>query len=243
MYKTALLFVEINSSQKGRSSRRSSTAKVEEPTDTLLSIFKNIDEPDSFYGVQQQSSLSSVMDRLEYESAGFKSLSFRGAHFDTQLRQHSNASPAHAHAQGLIKVLGNLSLNGISHSLLPNQQAIGSGPGIIEAMLQSARKLEQWDIPAPPSYQGEASTVFRAFQSLNSSTTLNSVLGNLDRGLLDTLEHMIEGRQTASGLHATLRTLAVLTEMDEVMASKGSEQLEEAWQRLQTRETWMQTGS
>lgn len=241
MYKTALLFIEIHSCQLARPARRSSIAKVAEPIDLLLSIFKSIDEPDSFYGVQQQSSLFSIMDRLEYENAGFKSLSFRGAHFDSHLRRQNTVSTGDA--QGLIKTLGSLSLNGISHSLLVNQHAIGSGHGTIEAMLQSARKLEQWDIPAPSAYKSEASTIFRAFQCLNSYIDPQSVIGSLDSGFLDTIKQLFDGRQTASGLHSILRTLAVLTEIDEVIASKGSDQLEEAWQRMQSRETWMQTGS
>lgn len=243
MYKTALLFVEIYSSQMGRSSRRSSNVKIVEPTEILLSIFRNIDEPDSFYGVQQQSSLSSVMDRLDYESAGFKSLSFRGAHFDSQLRQHNSASVSHTHAQGLIKSLTDLSLHGISHFLLSNQHAIGSGQGTIEAMLRSARKLEQWDIPAPSTDKSEASTVFRALQCLNNYTDLESMIINLDSGFLDMIKQLIGGCQTASALHSTLRTLAVLTEIDEVIVSNGSDQLEEAWHKLQARETWMLTGS
>lgn len=243
MYKIALLFIEIYMSPMGRSSRRSSTVKMVEPTDILLSIFRNIDEPDSFYGVQQQSSLSSVMDRLDYENAGFKSLSFRGAHFDSQLRQHNSASVSHTHAQGLIKSLADLSLHGVSHFLLSNQRAIGSGQGTIEAMLQSARKLEQWDIPAPSIDKSEASTVFRALQCLNNYTDLESMITTLDSGLLDMINQLIGGRQTASALHSTLRTLAVLTEIDEVIVSNGSDQLDEAWQKLQSREAWMLTGS
>lgn len=243
MYKTALLFVEIFSSQIGRPSRRSSNMKMVEPTDILLNIFRNIDEPDSFYGVQQQSSLSSVMDRLDYENAGFKSLSFRGAHFDSQLRQHNSARVSHTHAQGLIKSLADLSLHGISHFLLSNQRAIGSGQGTIEAMLQSARKLEQWDIPAPSTDKSEASTVFRALQCLNNYTDLESMITNLDSGLLDMIKQLIGGRQTASALHSTLRTLAVLTEIDEVIVSNGFDQLDEAWHKLQSREAWMLTGS
>lgn len=241
MYKTALLFIEIHSCHLVRSARRSSITKTSEPTDLLLSIFKSIDEPDSFYGVQQKSSLSSIMDRLEYENAGFKSLSFRGAHFDSSFRQQSNVSAADAH--GLIKTLGSLSLNGISHSLLTNQHAIRAGHETIDAMFSSARKLEQWDIPAPTTYKSEASTIFRAFQCLNSYTDPQGLIPSLDCELLDTAKQLIYSNHVASGLHSTLRTLAVLTEIDEVLASKDSDQLEEVWQRMQYRESWMQTGS
>jgi len=57
------------------------------------------------------------------------------------------------------------------------------------------------------------------------------------------INQLIGGRQTASALHSTLRTLAVLTEIDEVIVSNGSDQLDEAWQKLQSREAWMLTGS
>ena len=52
------------------------------PLQLQLSIYKNLDEPDSFYGVDRGSSLLSVLDRLDYEGDGVKSLLFRGARLD-----------------------------------------------------------------------------------------------------------------------------------------------------------------
>lgn len=77
MYKTALMFLENDYSEAAKASRRSSGFEYEEPIELLLDIYEHIDEQDSIYGVQQPSNLKSLMGRLEYERAGFRSLSFR----------------------------------------------------------------------------------------------------------------------------------------------------------------------
>jgi ataxia telangiectasia mutated family protein len=46
----------------------------------------------------------------------------------------------------------------------------------------------------------------------------------------------------ASALHDSLQTLATLTEMDEVLSSRGSQQFEEVFNRFQDRSGWMKIG-
>jgi len=53
---------------------------------------------------------------------------------------------------------------------------------------------------------------------------------------------MISGTQTGHTLCEGMRTLAMLTEMEEVLVSKNPPQLDEAWERLQCRNIWMETG-
>jgi ataxia telangiectasia mutated family protein len=88
MHTAALMFAELSTSiQSAKSSRRSTLSTV--PTideDTMLDIFRNIEDPDSFYGVPQPPSLDLVLNRLDHESDGFKGLMFRGASLDSQMR-------------------------------------------------------------------------------------------------------------------------------------------------------------
>jgi ataxia telangiectasia mutated family protein len=148
MYKVALLFAELAFSEGGigtsiantttssssRSSRRSSALR-EAPdsfssNEILLEIFENIDDPDAYYGLTQDASLSTVLARLEYENDGSKSLAFRGAQYDAHLRSR-NYPASKQDSQALIKALSSLGLSGLSNSLLQqqhqDQQSSGSG--------------------------------------------------------------------------------------------------------------------
>lgn len=239
MFKTALLFVEIGSSETASASRRSSAVKMDVPIDLLLQLFQNIDDPDSFYGVHQPSSLYTMMDRLAYENAGFKSLSFRGAHYDSEMRYLKRADKSDE--KGLLRVLDTLDLNGLSHALLTNQLMADSGLDAAGAMLRTARKLEQWDISVPMVQPSHASTIFRAFQSLNSTSELSTIRASIDDGFLCIVRQLLDGRSVRSSIHANLGALAVLTEIDNVLASTTAEQLEETWIGLESRNPWMYT--
>lgn len=236
MYKTALLFVEIDVSIAAKSSRRRSSAiKTQEPTELLLDIYQNIDEQDAFYGVQQPSSLSSMMARLEYEHAGFKSLSFRGAHYDGRIRHSSGGD--HIDEENMVRTLDSLDLNGLSQSVL--SKMITTGPNAIESVLRTARKLEQWDISVPASHSSSASTIFRVFQGINNATDSPSLLTSLNTGFTDSMTQLMVGEGAKSSIHAVLGSLAILTEAEEVFSSKRSEQLYEALERFKKRELWM----
>lgn len=236
MYKTALLFVEIDFSIAAKSSRRRSSAiKTQEPTELLLDIYQNIDEQDAFYGVQQPSSLSSMMARLEYEHAGFKSLSFRGAHYDGKIRHSSGGD--HIDEENMVRTLDSLDLNGLSQSVLSKMTA--TGPNAIDSVLRTARKLEQWDISVPASHSSSASTIFRVFQGINNATDSTSLLTSLNTGFTDSMTQLMVGEGAKSSIHAILGSLAILTEAEEVFSSKRSEQLYEALGRFKNREPWM----
>ncbi|KAI9703132.1 MAG: Serine/threonine-protein kinase tel1 [Candelina mexicana] len=240
MHKTALLFVEIGCSTPASTSRRSSIGRAHEPTDLLISIFRSIEEPDSFYGVQHQSSLRSIMDRLEYERDGFKSLFFRGAHFDCHMRLLD--TPTARESSAIVNALNTLNLSGISHSLLNSSQFSGTSGGSAESLLQTARKLEQWDIQTPRVHPTEASTIFRAFQSLNTFSEHKTISQALDCNILEMMTEVQRGGRTGLTLHSSLRTLAVLTEIDELTSSTGVDCFYEAWSRMQSRQRWMHTG-
>ena len=235
MFKTAILLLEIDYSNVAKESRRSSDLKIAEPTDLLLQIYQNVDEPDSFYGVQQPSSLASLMTRLEYEQAGFKSLSFRGAHFDSQIR-HDKEAPYHD-LESMVHVLDTLDLHGLSQALLSKMSE--SRPAAAESMLNTARKLEQWDISVPATHSSGASTLFRALQGIHNAADYEAAFSAINLGFSDAMKQLMTDINSASTAHRTLGVLAVLTEADELCSTKNNSQLHELWSSFEARAEWM----
>jgi serine-protein kinase ATM len=244
MFKTALLFAEEYCSAPVKSSRRSSVGHSFEqsdmPTEMLLTVFQNIDDPDVYYGVQQTANLSTILGRFEYEKDGPKSLAFRSAQYDSHLRRRDPES--NRDAQALVKALDNHSLSGLSHSLLQAQQAVGMSAESLDSMFRTARKLEQWDLPVPSSCSNNPVTIYKAFQSIHTAVEHGTILQAVNEGFDCTMKSLTEQDLGASALHDSLQTLAALVEMDEVLSTQGSEQIEEMLSRFQDRSIWMKTG-
>ncbi|KAI9678668.1 MAG: Serine/threonine-protein kinase tel1 [Caeruleum heppii] len=239
MYKTALLFLEIHWSQTSFGSRRSSAMRTPEPTDLLLAIFRNIDDPDSFYGVQQPATLSSIVNRLDFEHDGLKSLAFCGARYDSQVLRNRTSSKGDT--QGLISALGNLDLNGLSYTLLEGQRAFAV-EGSPHNAYEIARKLEQWDLPVPAGHHSDEAVLYRAFQGINNTLDGQAAAAIIDGEVANTIGRMMDSSQTGSSIRSRLRTLAVLTEMTETLRSESPEGLRQTWQRMQQRRQWMDSG-
>lgn len=243
MFKTALIFVEEHQSIPVKSSRRSSIMKDGEaldiPTDLLLAIFENINDPDLYYGVQQTASLSTILARLEYEKNGPKSLAFRGAQYDSHVKQKNPR--AAQDAQSLVKALELLNLSGLSHSLLQAHQNSGTAGTSLDSMFRTARELEQWDIPVPAS-DNHSVTIYKAFQAAHVATNRGTFMKAINEGLEGTMERLVRDDLSASALHESLRTLAALSEMDEVLSSQGSSEFDEILSRFRKRSEWMKTG-
>ncbi|RDW94766.1 hypothetical protein BP5796_00529 [Coleophoma crateriformis] len=245
MYKTALLFVEEYQSAPTKSSRKSSSFRsvpdiTNVPAELLLDIFRSIDDPDLYYGVQQDPSLGTILSRLEYENDGAKSLAFRSAQYDDHLRGHNFAS-AHD-VQSLVHALDVLNLSGLSHTLLQGQQTAGMSKNSLDSMFRTARKLEQWDIPVPNNHQNNAVTVYKAFQAVHVASDRSSITTTLNEVFCNTMLKLTQEDLNADALHDSLRSLAVLTELDEVVSCQGSEQFEEMLARFEGRSSWMRTG-
>lgn len=244
MYKTALLFVEEHFSAPVKSTRRSSVKEglehSEIPAEMLLVIFQNIDDPDLYYGVQQEASLKTILARFEYEKDGSKCLALRGAQFDSHIRRSDPESKEDV--DSLVKSLDNLSLSGLSHSLLQGQQSVGMSASSTESMFRTARKLEQWDIPVPGAYNSNAVSVYKAFQTISTATDHSTMVEAINEGFGYTMNQLVQGDLGASDLHGSLQTLATLVEMDEVFTSEGSQEIEQMLGRFQDRSEWMKIG-
>ncbi|KAE8377319.1 Serine/threonine-protein kinase tel1 [Aspergillus bertholletiae] len=237
--KTALLFLEIHASRVVSGSRRSSLAKYEAPSDMLHEIFKDIDDPDFFYGIQQSPSLDSVMERLQHESSGFKNLLFQGAQYDSEIQMSANPS-----AYGVLKALNSTNLQGIANSIF---SASGGGfkdtSSSFDSMLQAATNLRQWDIPVSPLNPSPSATVFRAFQSLNTSGSLTEASKSINECLLTTLGSLTSTSRSAMSLRTAMRVLGVITEVSDVLGSRSAEEINHEWQKIAARDSWLKTTS
>ncbi|KAF8249612.1 hypothetical protein K440DRAFT_542932 [Wilcoxina mikolae CBS 423.85] len=231
MFKTALLFTEMHSYEVKHEGI---------PSELLLEIFKNIDDPDSFYGVSQTFSLKTVMNNFEYEGDGWKSLSLRGANLESGMRLGVTSEDE---SLGIINALNTLGMNGLSHSFLQSNTFTSNSSGrTIDNTYRSAWKLEQWDLPCPASCNTRSAPIYRALQSVNNTVDSRPVSLHVDPHFLDVMKQITAGTQTGHTLGGGMRTLAMLTEMEEVFVSKDYKQLDEAWDRLQNRNSWMETG-
>ena len=233
MFNAALLFLETTFSEAAKSSKRASDMHVEQPVEALIKIYTNIDEPDSFYGVQQPSSLASMKTRLEFEHAGFKSLSFSGAFFDSQIRFGEGGEQTSI--EDMVQTLDNLSLHGISRSLFSD-----TSRGIsADAIMRNARKLERWDISVPSTEESSINSVFRMFQGLNTATDRKQVTSVVDVAVLSCIKQLSFGR-TSEQLRGSLSALVSCAEVDTVFSSGHSaESLQGAWNSLSARDEWM----
>ncbi|KAJ5587425.1 uncharacterized protein N7459_003190 [Penicillium hispanicum] len=238
LQKISLLFLEIEATRVVSGSRRSSIAKYEPPAGLLHSVFKNIDDPDLFYGIQQSSSLTTVMERLEYESSGFKNLLFQSAQYDSQIQMSGNANPF-----GVLKALNSTNLQGIANTMLSAPGNSNQLPVSFESTLQGATSLQQWDIPVSPLDLSPPAMVFRTFQSLNASTSLVEVSGCIDDCLLTTLNFLVNSSQSAIQLRNSMRALGIMAEMSDVLQSTTLGGMEKEWSKITARSNWLKTES
>ncbi|KAK0732792.1 hypothetical protein B0T21DRAFT_402849 [Apiosordaria backusii] len=241
MFKVALLFAELASSEMSRASRRSSAIReVEDSSEILLDIFENIDDPDAYYGLTQDASLSTVLARLEYENDGSKSLAFRGAQYDSHLRSRDAAS--RQDGQALIKALSSLGLAGLSNSLLQTQQSLDESSNSLDSTFTTARRLEMWSLPAPITSDNWAVTVYKAYQSMHQAPDIDAVRGVIHDGLKGTIRHLTSKSLNTTSMRHQLGVLAALAELDDVLSITDPAEMQKGLKMFETRSKWMMSG-
>lgn len=235
----ALLFAESahQTDHQARVSRRSSFAVSPSnlpSNELLLSIFKKVDDPDSFYGVQQSPSLKSVLERVEHEKDGLKGLMLHSAHMDASMRSAGATGPSEF--QGVIGSLGVMNLSSLTHSLLSSKIAVSEYGTMSDTMLEAARKLEQWDIATPETQGSATATLYGALQGLREAQSIQKLKQQVDGALCDTLLRMRDPRSGAASVRSTMSALAVLTEIKEVASIQSQSHLTALWHRMETRQ-------
>ena len=239
MYKTALLFVEIERTKQ--SLLKKPSAEVEaRPDEVLLAVFQSIDEPDAFYGVHRADKLSAVGDRLAYEGNTMQSLLFRGAQLDSESRGLSSGRDDLR--SRLISSMGAANLNTIVQDLI-----VGGGSDAVDAsvtrnMTTAAMNLGRWDVPVAADMQDSSSIIYRTLQTISTSQKLEDAQNAVRLGLLDIGSKLRKTTTLGSSITAALVSLASMTEIDQLLSSQGPQQLKEILKHMKTREMWMSTG-
>lgn len=237
MHTTALLLAETsassNNGSESQSGRRRTTEIVQVlPEDLLLSIYRSIDEPDSFYGVHQSTSLATVLERLDYENDGFNSLLFHGARLDSDMRVSQKQE---FQTSSVLKALTRLNLNGVAHILLQSGNAIAGGDSTLDQTLETSRRLEQWDISVPDLASSHTATLFRVFQDLHNSTKGTELRVKVDDAIQSIVRSAVQANTNSRDFQAARQTLGALCEIDELLSSVSSEQFDATWRRMRDR--------
>ncbi|KAK5118970.1 hypothetical protein LTR62_000181 [Meristemomyces frigidus] len=189
----ALLFAEsmppVSDTSRGGSSRASMSQlhPASVPNDLLLTVFKQIEEPDSFYGVQQEASLDTIIERLDYEANGLGGLMYRSARMDSAMRRtHDRAS---SEAIGMMRSLSAMDLYSLEFTLLSSSSTSANGSS--DEMLDAARRLQQWDMPTPRETQTSAAVRFSAFQELSRATDIGIISDRLTTLMSGHMRHQV----------------------------------------------------
>ncbi|RKF64212.1 Serine/threonine-protein kinase TEL1 [Erysiphe neolycopersici] len=247
MFKTALLCFEeyyshsVRSLNCSSSNFRENSTPYEANTNILLQIYKNIDDLDLYYGVKQHADWNTVLARFNYEKDGFKSLAFKGANFDSQIR--GKKSEYADGVQSLVRAFDVMSLSGVSNSLLQAHQTVCISETSVDSLFRTSRKLEQWDVPVPMTYSSNHVAIYKVFQTIYSASDFSSVKNGIDEGLEFAMDKIIKRELSTTDLHETLQTLAALVEIDEIFGSSGSHDLENIFNRFRGRSHWMRVGN
>ncbi|KAF2216646.1 hypothetical protein CERZMDRAFT_33248, partial [Cercospora zeae-maydis SCOH1-5] len=238
----ALLLAESTSlpavQESRRISRRVSSSQdkavIRPPPELLLSVYKQMEEPDSFYGVAQEASLSAVLERLDHEGDGFRSMMFRSAQMDSHMRSAHRL--AEHDAIGMIQSLSSLNFNSLAFALVA--QGVGSTSACREEMLRAAQSLQQWDV-APPEGQSESSAAFSVLQELSRVGNIAQVLDSSTMVLLDFVKSGIGSNLMSIPSHKWYANLASLTEISEVTAAVADADLDKCGEVFARRHAWM----
>lgn len=239
MATTALFLIEnmAQAEAPSRGSRRLSSANkvVSSPSnDFLLDTFRNIDDPDSFYGVELPADLQSVIARVDHEQDGLKGLALHSARLDASMRSAANDSELDG--SGMMRSLGVLNLNSLTFQLLSQRRRGTSDATVASTYLDTARKLDQWDVATPSTADSNDGVAFGVMRSFRRARTINGLLAQLDEGFKNTVASLARPYADVATTRAALRALAVLTSIDEVARIQGSTSFQDAWQLMQERQ-------
>ncbi|TQV91433.1 hypothetical protein V2A60_008921 [Cordyceps javanica] len=221
--------------------KRASAAREHDLGSTLLSVFENIDDPDAYYGLAEEASLSNVLSRITYENDGMKSVAFLGAQFDNHIRLRNGSSTVDV--QALVGALSSLGLSGLAHSLQQTQQTIDTSPTSTENTFKAAQRLEIWNLPAPKDSDSFAVTTYKAYQAIHNATEIASVRNVVYDGFAKTVGSATGNSQLMiSALRNKLGTLAALSELDDLMNVTRSDDLTDMLGIFHARGDWMKRG-
>ena len=237
MFKTALFLVEIWQTLESQHSRRSSSRSrvLGPPNSLLLSVFKEIDEPDAFHGVVQDPELDAVAERLAFESVGSQELLIRGAQTDGRMRA-GTGDPGRLF-DNTIRSLARLNMSSLTYNLGISYSTADDGSAS-ESITKAAMRLKQWDVPLPGSGESNIGSLYHTFRSIREAADMGAAKSHIDTAVASTVRTMLDPLYAPHSLRASLSTLTAFTDADEVLCSRSTQDFHETYARLEMRRGW-----
>lgn len=239
MFKSALLFNEIHREQTlTPSSGSHSSVGYSTPDNMLLDIYRQIEDPDSYYGVKTPSTLNAIVDRLGFEGNGVEGLLLHGAQSDGFLRSRVADEPQVL--PSIIRSIASLNLSSLTHNLIVHNQDLEIADSGTDELLQAAMRLRKWDIPVESNSPSHTAALYRAFQSLDQTSGAAAIAITIGTSMKSVFQSLRVNRLSGQLLRNSFATLATLTEIDDVVRSGNADQVAQAWERMKRREMWME---
>ncbi|KAF8074865.1 hypothetical protein FPV67DRAFT_1475236, partial [Lyophyllum atratum] len=145
-YTTALLFLELAAERRRGSSESSAASKATEASDSsegiLYEIYRHIDEPDGFYGIQDGNLHQNLIKRFHHENQWEQAFRFHGAALA--------AGDTSGHAEGLVKSFHSFGFDHLANDALRTGSSLRRrGDNIIsqDISFRLAWRTETWDLP------------------------------------------------------------------------------------------------
>ncbi|KAK5232793.1 Serine/threonine-protein kinase tel1 [Exophiala xenobiotica] len=238
MWHEALLLLELHQSQSqlqaGRSSRRSFAMSSAAPSEVISRIYENVDDPDFFYGKQEDFDLAAVIGKMSHEGASQKSLSFHSAMLDSQIKLHSQDQSLAVVAQMTAATLSAANMRGISEAVKQHYDSVGS---IASGQNESGLQLgELWDVQPADNRMVSSKSMDFFLRDLHNSSNKESVILDMDRSLLSHVDDIKNQASDKTRTSNVLSQLAALAEVKQILKSKRPEDLEAAWAAIEARD-------
>ena len=230
MYSTALLFIELHVDRETKTAGRS-PAKLETAAlnDMLLQIYTNLNEPDSFYGVHVPPGITSLLDRLDYENDNLRSLLFRGAKLDSQMRHTGKMDMKDS--QAILQTFSSLNLNSLSLDLLSHGGYINTA-GLKSTALRTARNLEQWNVKAPDITIADDSAIFNVFQGLSCVKDIKTARIHIEDILARILVSYKSSSMLGQSTQHFFKVAAIVSELYDLTCSASTREMNVVWENI-----------
>ena len=243
LWHEALFFIELQQADvhllSGRSTRQSTQTAVNDVPDFAEVVFENVDDPDFFYAGHEDVDLQSVIQRLEHESSGFKTLSFQSAVFDAAVRSHEGSESLGRVALSTAHALNTANLRGISQAVT----AVASGQS--QSALESETSdlffdLYDWHSSSSTAATKAPLSPLRSLQTLTSATSKEAMLSALDTGLLEAVTYLPLSKSLRERDEQYVRAIATLAETRDALMLNGFEEFESFLELQSAVDIWSQ---
>ncbi|EXJ56061.1 hypothetical protein A1O7_08992 [Cladophialophora yegresii CBS 114405] len=227
MWHEALLFLELHHSQAqlqtGRSSRSSLVMTEGIPIEVISKIYENVDDPDFFYGKHQTYDLQSVISKLGHEGASQKSLSFRSAMLDSQLRVTEQTAALGSVALATASSLSAANMQGVSEAVRQHYEVFQKG-----ASADNGSAQDRWDLLSSSESTSSSVGLLSLFHDMHNISNKDSFLLELDQLLFDVSVAIKAESANRSHSHRLYSNLAVLAEARQTLGATSVDSLESA---------------